>query len=122
MLVELLPETYKDYVVYGKGQKVINLIMLKVIYGMLQLPLLFLEAQGYDNHQSAMKIKNNGKQSMGKRTRHLDIRYFFLTSAISRDLVRVEYCPTDEMTADCETKPLQDQKFVKFRGDIMNLL
>ena len=48
---------------------------------------LFLEAQGYlvkDNvlyqdNQSAILLEKNCKASSGKRTRHLNIHYFFLT-------------------------------------------
>ena len=28
----------------------------------------------------------------------------------------IEYCPTDEMTADLMTKALQGEKFIKFRN------
>ncbi len=40
---------------------------------------------------------------------------------IKRDEVTVEYCPTDEMTADFMTKPTVGQKFTKFRNRIMNM-
>ena len=32
----------------------------------------------------------------------------------------MEYCPTDEMTADIGTKPLQGSKFRKFRDRLLN--
>jgi hypothetical protein len=74
----------------------------------------FLEAQGYsvdDNivyqdNQSAMLLEKNGHRSNGKRTRHINIRYFFVADRISADRVRVDYCPTGEMTGDFFTKPL----------------
>ena len=75
---------------------------------------LFVEAQGYhvkDNviyqdNQSAILLENNGKRSSTKNTRHIEIRYFFITDNINRGRVRVEYCPTDMMRADFFTKPL----------------
>ena len=90
---------------------------------------LFLQAQGYDvkdniiyrDNQSTMKLEINGKASSGKRTRHLNIKYFFITDLIKRGEVKILYCPTDEMTADYMTKPLVGKKFVKFRKEIMNL-
>ena len=90
---------------------------------------LFIEAQGYkvkDNvvyqdNQSAMLLENNGKRSSSKKTRHIEIRYFFVTDNIKRKQMRVEYCPTDEMTADFLTKPLQGSKFREFRKQILNL-
>ena len=51
-----------------------------------------LEAQGFkvqDNianqdNQSSMKLENNGRGSSGKRTRHINIQYFFVTDRIKR--------------------------------------
>ena len=89
----------------------------------------FLEAQGYDtngtilyqDNKSCMLLHNNGKASSSKRTRHLNIRYYFLSDRIANGELRVEFCPTDEMVADYFTKPLQGEKFRKFRKIIMNL-
>ena len=88
----------------------------------------FLEAQGYtvkDNvifqdNMSAMLLEKNGKRSSGKKTRHIDIRYYFITDNINRGTVRVSHCPTDDMIADFFTKPLQGTKFYKFQSSIMN--
>ena len=79
----------------------------------------FLEAQGYktketvllQDNKSCMLLHNNGKSSSSKRSRHLNIRYYFLSDRIANGELRVEYCPTDEMVADYFTKPLQGAKF-----------
>jgi hypothetical protein len=69
-----------------------------------------------------MKLENNGKASSGKRTRHFDIKYFYVTDLIGRDEVEVIiYCPTDDMIADYMTKALTGSKFHYFRGLVMNL-
>ena len=89
----------------------------------------FLEAQGYESkdtvvlhdNKSCMLLHNNGKASSSKRTRHLNIRYYFLSDRIANGELRVEFCPTDEMVADFFTKPLQGAKFREFRKIIMNL-
>ena len=89
----------------------------------------FLEAQGYKNNgtvlyqdnKSCMLLHQNGKSSSSKRTRHLNIRYYFLADRIENGELTVEYCPTDDMIADYLTKPLQGEKFRKFRKQIMNL-
>lgn len=89
----------------------------------------FLEAQGYpvtesiifQDNQSAILLEKNGKASSGKRTRHINIRYFFVTDRIANKEVKVEYCPTGDMIADYFTKPLQGTPFRKFRDDIMNI-
>ena len=89
----------------------------------------FMEAQGYpskstillQDNTSAMLLEKNGRESAGKRSRHIDIRYFFIKDCIEKQKLEVEYCPTDDMVADFLTKPLQGAKFNKFRKQIMNL-
>ena len=89
----------------------------------------FLDAQGYkttadvvlQDNTSAIKLEKNGHKSMGQRSRHIEIRYFFITDQIKRGNVQVEYCPTDKMEGDFMTKPLQGSKFKGFRNSILNL-
>ena len=89
----------------------------------------FLECQGFkvklniifQDNTSTMKLQNNGKISSGKRTRHFDIKLFYITDLISRDEVTVIYCPTDDMIADYMSKPVMGTKFKVFRDLIMNL-
>ena len=89
----------------------------------------FLEAQGYpikaqlvlQDNESAIKLEKNGHKSMGQRSRHIQIRYFFITDQVEKGNVKVEYCPTDEIEGDYMSKPLQGSKFQGFRGLIMNI-
>ncbi len=89
----------------------------------------FMEAQGYpmepsvvhQDNQSAILLGTNGKGSSGKRTRHMNIRYFFVADVQERKQITMEYCPTDEMIGDFFTKPLQGAKFRRFRNIIMNI-
>ena len=67
----------------------------------------------YQDNQSAMLLENNGRGSSSKRTRHINIRYFFVTDRIKEGEMRVEYCPTGDMVADYFTKPLQGSLFRK---------
>lgn len=62
---------------------------------------------------STILLENNGRRSSGKKTRHVKIRYFFITDNIKRDNVWVEYCPTEDMVVDCSNKPLQGSLFRK---------
>ena len=75
----------------------------------------------YQDNTSTMKLQNNGKLSSGKRTRHFDIKLFYIADLISRDEVEVRYCPTDEMIGNYMSKPLVGAKFKQFRDLIMNL-
>ena len=89
----------------------------------------FMEAQGYpmepsvvhQDNQSAILLGTNGKGSSGKRTRHMNIRYFFVADIQETKQITMEYCPTDEMIGDFFTKPLQGAKFRRFRNIIMNI-
>ena len=75
----------------------------------------------YQDNKSAILLEKNGKASSSKRTKHMNIRYFFISDRIEKKELKVEYCPTDDMIADFFTKPLQGAKFFKFRSEIMNL-
>ena len=75
----------------------------------------------YQDNQSAMKLENNGRQSSGKCTRHINIRYFFVTDRIKNGEVCVEYCSNELLIADIYTKPLQGALFCKIRKIILNL-
>jgi len=67
-----------------------------------------------------MLLERNGRASSSKRTRHINIRYFFVQDRIAAGEVSVAYCPTKEMVADYFTKPLQGSLFFKLRAYIMN--
>ena len=75
----------------------------------------------YQDNTSTMKLAQNGKSSSGKRTRHFDIKLFYVTDLIEKGEVVVRYCPTDVMIGDYMTKPLVGAKFKSFRKKIMNL-
>ena len=89
----------------------------------------FLEAQGfkvtdstiYQDNQSAILLAKNGRGSSSKRTRHINIRYFFVTDQIGSGKISVQYCPTTDMISDFFTKPLQGTTFHNFHTQIMNI-
>ena len=60
-------------------------------------------------------------QSAGKRTRHINIRYFYINDRIEKGDLEIKHCPTDDMLGDFMTKPTQGKKFRKFFRKIMNV-
>lgn len=81
----------------------------------------FLAEQGYKSnttiHQdntSAILLEKNGRESSSKRTRHINIRYYFITDCVDKQYFAISYCPTDDMVGDFPSKPLQGRKFKKF--------
>jgi hypothetical protein len=75
----------------------------------------FMKAQGYgvnDNvlfqdNKSSILLEKNGKASSSKRTKHINIWYFFITDRLSKEEVSLVWCPTGDMIGDYATKPLQ---------------
>jgi hypothetical protein len=88
---------------------------------------LFLKAQGFavsdiilcQDNKSAMLLEMNRRASSSKRTRHIEIWYYYVADQVAKGDLRVVWCPTDKMIADFLTKPLQDKAFVKFRDLLM---
>ena len=87
----------------------------------------FLEEQGWRDHitviyqdnTSSILLERNGRGSSTKRTKHMNIRYFYITEQIKNKTVHVTHCPTEEMVGDFFTKPLQGSLFIKMRNYIM---
>ena len=89
----------------------------------------FLMSQGYpvqknvvyQDNMSAMLLENNGRKSSTKRTKHIELWYFFIHDQVQQDKVLIQHCPTLNMRADFFTKPLQGMLFYRLRDLIMNL-
>ena len=88
---------------------------------------MFLEAQGYrlgetyfeQDNESAIKLERNGRMSAGPRSRHINIRYFWIKDRVKQEHISVRHCPTENMLGDFFTKPLQGSLFVRFRDVIL---
>ncbi len=87
----------------------------------------FLELQGYEmppatiyqDNMSTIALAEKGR-STSDRTRHINIRYFFVKDKIDSNELHIEYLPTDEMVADVLTKPLQGELFKRLRNKLLN--
>jgi hypothetical protein len=55
-----------------------------------------------------------------ERTKHLDIRYFYVKDVIEQGVITLEHCVLDEMIVDFFTKSLQGRKFQIIRYMILN--
>ena len=83
---------------------------------------LFLKDQGvmigenilYQDNQSSIRLEKNGKSSSGKRTRAINIRYFFVTDNVEKGNLQIEFKPTEDMVADFLMKPLQGKAYENF--------
>ena len=64
-----------------------------------------------DNQACIATLTNPGANHT--RSKHIDIKYHFTREHLVNGLIRVEYCPTEDMVADICTKPLNSIKHEK---------
>ena len=72
------------------------------------------------DNQSAILLEQNGILSSSKRTKHINVRYFFVKQKIDDKEVVIVWCPTDKLVGDFFSTPLSGSKFIDFRCRIMN--
>uniref|UniRef100_A0A1X7SF09 Reverse transcriptase Ty1/copia-type domain-containing protein n=1 Tax=Amphimedon queenslandica TaxID=400682 RepID=A0A1X7SF09_AMPQE len=69
-----------------------------------------------EDNQGAIAIARNPIAHM--RTKHIDIHYHFIREAIQDQVIKVCYCPSEDMIADLLTKPLSKGKFEALRDQM----
>ena len=87
----------------------------------------FMIAQGYrmlpatirQDNRSTIALVTNGR-SQSERTRHIDIRAFWLKELIDSGEVELVWTPTEEMLADVLSKPLNGSRFVTLRDRLLS--
>lgn len=67
----------------------------------------------YEDNQSCIKLIKN--QKVSNRSKHIDIKYFYIKDLIEKNSIAIKYCPSDNMLADILTKPIQSTKFLRLR-------
>ena len=85
------------------------------------LKLLGTKVLAQQDNTSTIKLARNGRRSCGQRTRHINMRYFYITDKINDGTVVMSYCPTKAMVSDYFTKPLQGSLFRLHRNAIMGV-
>ena len=87
----------------------------------------FVQAQGYDigpviiyqDNMSCMALMKRGGPGSG-RSRHINIRYFWLCEKVTDGEVVIEHLSTTGMFANALTKPVQGQQFIQERRGLTN--
>jgi hypothetical protein len=72
----------------------------------------------HGDNQSTIAISKNGIK--GDRTKHIDVKYRFITEVIERGDVKLKWIPTTEQQADIFTKALAGPVFTKLRDTMMS--
>jgi hypothetical protein len=71
----------------------------------------------YGDNQSAIAATANGVKS--ERTKHVDVKYHFVTETVERGQVTLRWVPTAQQQADIFTKPLAAPVFTTLRQLLM---
>ena len=71
----------------------------------------------HGDNQSAIAVAKNGIK--GERTKHVDVKYHFVTESVERGEVQLKWVSTHEQRADIFTKALAAPLFHQFRKQLM---
>lgn len=66
-----------------------------------------------EDNQSCLKLIEN--QKFSNRTKHIDTKYHFVRDISAKNLVKFEYCASQDNVADVMTKPLGSIKMQQMR-------
>jgi hypothetical protein len=70
----------------------------------------------YNDNQSTLIIATKPQQSYHAKLKHSDVKIKHIQDSISKQLISLHYCPTEEMPADIFTKPLPQAQYIKLRN------
>jgi hypothetical protein len=73
----------------------------------------------FQDNRSAILLHRNCTNSSSPNMRHINICYFFLKDRIKSREIEAVFCPSEEMTVDYITKPIQGRRFMEIRKLIM---
>jgi hypothetical protein len=74
----------------------------------------------YEDNKSAIHIVQNGNDK--GRTKHMDVRYHLLRDLVKDKIINIAYMPTESMTADILTKPLDPKLFLQHQESLLGHL
>ena len=97
-------------------QQVVNLPVKLIIKKLGAQPSVLQQ-----DNTSSICLEANGKRSSTKRTRHINIRYFYVTDKVRSSNVVIIYHPTQKLVGDYLTKPLNGTPFKNHRNTIMGI-
>jgi hypothetical protein len=73
----------------------------------------------YQDNTSTITMAYMGRGSSGSRTRHIDIKYFYVKQFLDSKAMEIDHLGRDNMSADFFASPRQGTVFRRFRGLIM---
>ena len=77
--------------------------LLAELFPLIQAPTIL-----YCDNQAALKLATT--DNFHAQTKHINVRYHFICQVVARGVIKLIFCPTDDMTADILTKALPSWK------------
>ena len=75
----------------------------------------------HQDNKSCMQLHKNYPFSVGKGSKHMNVRYFFVADEIEKKDAKIVCCPTEKMVADYSAKPTQGSLFAYQRNLILGI-
>jgi hypothetical protein len=72
----------------------------------------------HGDNQSTIAVSRNGVKA--DRTKHVDVKYHFVTQTVQEGKVQLRWIPTAEQQADIFTKALAAPVFERLRQQLMS--
>jgi hypothetical protein len=101
---------------YAEAAAIQEVLWLRGLLKELGLPPQMSSVVHGDN-QSAIAVSQNGVK--GERTKHVDVKYHFITETIEQGSVKLQWVPTTQQQADIFTKALAAPVFLQLRKHLM---
>ena len=73
------------------------------------------------DNKSIISLHKNYPYSVGKGSKHIHVRYFFIVDCIEKKEMKLLYYPTEEMIIDYSSKPTQGALFIWQRNVIQGI-
>ena len=101
-----------EYISMSNGCKE-TVWLRRLVKGMEVVPRMNEPTTMFSDNQAAMAMTQS--YAVNRRNKHIEVRYHNTRRAVEDGVVELEYCPTEDMTADMMTKALGRVKLQKFR-------
>ncbi len=101
---------------YAEGAAIQEVLWLRGLMSELGLHVQ-LGSLVYGDNQSTIAVSKNGVRA--DRTKHVDVKYHFITQTVDDGIVRLKWIPTTEQQADIFTKALTAPVFELLRQQLM---
>lgn len=113
--VVALSSAESEYISMCNGAKE-TMWLRRLASGMQVVPHMDQPTVMFVDNQAAMGLAHN--LSVNRRSKHIEVRFHYTRQVLEDGSLKLEYCPTENMSADMFTKPLGRVKLSFFRRSI----